>query len=204
MCLWKRKSRCILNNCLSHLPCVSHLVSFFCVSLPPSFLCLIYTLSLPLALSDTLLSKSRLLCCELVCDLFLIFISTLLGGRWTKAQGQDTFTCSITACCSWQELGAGGSVVWRRQCRWSALWPEKLGLCEEGEATHFLLGRLVSWKLSQLSLVRGLEQDGIPNYRIVWKWEKDPINISQRSSRNLHHFTCLSMMEWLTAKLLDT
>lgn len=73
------------------------------ILLPPSLLCVIYTLSLTLSLSDALLSKSRLLCSELFCDLFLIFVSTLPNGRWTERKGQDTLTHSITAWCGWQE-----------------------------------------------------------------------------------------------------
>lgn len=58
------------------------------ILLPPSLLCVIYTLSpsLALSLSDALLSKSRLLCSELFCDLFLIFVSTLPSGRWTERE----------------------------------------------------------------------------------------------------------------------
>lgn len=190
MCLWKRKSRCILNNCLSHLPCLSHLVSFFCVSLPPTFLCLIYTLSLSPSLSQTLSCQSQgcsVVNWSVIYSLFSYQHCWVVGGRRQRGRTRSPAqSLPGAADRSWVQLDQRCDTV-------GVAGPhcdlKNLGSAKKGEATRFLLGRLFSWKLSQLSLVRGLERDCnkcIPNYRIERKWKKDPINISQWNSRNLH------------------
>lgn len=178
-------------------PCLSYSVSFLRILLPPSFAWFKLSLLLSPPLSDTLLTKSRLLCSELFCDLFLIFhINTacVVGGRrergrthspiqslpgaddksWLLLVDQGCVTisvasphCDLNNFCS----ARGGSNL-------LLLLPFLLmGAVTTELSLRFWPGLAINTSLTP----RGIEKGGRGRMQ---REKKDPINISEWRSRN--------------------
>lgn len=174
-----------LRNCYSHPLRLSHLVSLLCISLPPVLAGCALSLFLSPLLSQTLCWQSQ--GCSVVnylCDLFLVFISTLPhviwdkwwvdeeGERETERRRTHGLSHSVTTWCGWRELAAAGSVMCYHQCQRFILWPEQLLYCKRGKLIASSCAIFALGNCCYYVLVEALTRNAINTSNFKKQWTR--------------------------------